>query len=420
MKQMQANSPQFLRKRKFLMVLPLLVIPFVIVAFVALGGGKGKAGKQQSGAAGKGFNKNLPGAHFSRNEAVMDKMGFYKKADEDSVKLMERIKQDPYHAKAPAGHMITNIDERPAIDPHADELLQKLEVLKKVLAQPNVSPIGPTGPPEGIFGSPRLSHPMEEPRLQKLLQSMQHPDTSSVPDPQMERLNGMLDKIMRIEHPVNGSAVEKDTVAVPRLLVMPVVAVSETQGVADIDTLGESLADSAFEQGGGFYEVGGEVVSDSVAQNTIPAVVEEEATLVSGSTVMLRITAESRINGIDIPRDNLLYGVASINGDRMRIVVSSIRYGQSIYPVSLQVYDLDGLAGIHIPGVVARDVAKQSAGDGIGSMNPGSFDPSVGAQAANAGIQAAKTLLSKKIKLVQVSVKAGYQVLLKNTEASHR
>jgi hypothetical protein len=43
-----------------------------------------------------------------------------------------------------------------------------------------------------------------------------------------------------------------------------------------------------------------------------------------------------------------------------------------------------------------------------------SLDPSWGAQAASAGIEAAKTLFSKKVKLIKVTVKAGYQVLLRD------
>ena len=35
-----------------------------------------------------------------------------------------------------------------------------------------------------------------------------------------------------------------------------------------------------------------------------------------------------------------------------------------------------------------------------------------GAQAAGMGVEAAKTLLSKKVKLIKVAVKAGYNVLL--------
>jgi hypothetical protein len=40
------------------------------------------------------------------------------------------------------------------------------------------------------------------------------------------------------------------------------------------------------------------------------------------------------------------------------------------------------------------------------------LDDSWGAQAAGVGIEAAKTLFSKKAKLIKVVVKAGYQVLL--------
>ena len=42
------------------------------------------------------------------------------------------------------------------------------------------------------------------------------------------------------------------------------------------------------------------------------------------------------------------------------------------------------------------------------------MDPSLKAQAAAAGISAAKTLLSRKVKQVKVMVKAGYKVLLKD------
>jgi hypothetical protein len=42
------------------------------------------------------------------------------------------------------------------------------------------------------------------------------------------------------------------------------------------------------------------------------------------------------------------------------------------------------------------------------------MDPSLKAQAASEGIRAAKSLLSKKVKQVKVTLKAGYQVLLRD------
>jgi hypothetical protein len=75
---------------------------------------------------------------------------------------------------------------------------------------------------------------------------------------------------------------------------------------------------------------------------------------------------------------------------------------------------MDGLSGIHIPGAITRDVAKQSADRSMQTIGLTSLDPSWQAQAAGAGIEAAKTLVSRKVKLIKVTVKAGYQVLLRD------
>jgi len=40
---MNNHSEKFLKKRKALLVLPLLALPFITLAFWALGGGKGNA-----------------------------------------------------------------------------------------------------------------------------------------------------------------------------------------------------------------------------------------------------------------------------------------------------------------------------------------------------------------------------------------
>jgi len=75
---------------------------------------------------------------------------------------------------------------------------------------------------------------------------------------------------------------------------------------------------------------------------------------------------------------------------------------------------MDGLPGIYIPGAISRDVAKQGVNDGLSMMDMTSIDPSLKAQATAAGIGTLKSLLSKKVKLTRVMVKAGYKLLLKN------
>jgi len=82
-----------------------------------------------------------------------------------------------------------------------------------------------------------------------------------------------------------------------------------------------------------------------------------------------------------------------------------------------QVYDMDGLAGIHIPDALSRQAAKQSAEQSIGGLNLSTYDPSIGGQVTNAGIQAARSFFSRKVRAVRVTVPEGYRVLLKDSKA---
>jgi len=108
--------------------------------------------------------------------------------------------------------------------------------------------------------------------------------------------------------------------------------------------------------------------------------------------------------------------MVSLRGERLEVDIEGIQYKASLFPVKLSVYDLDGIAGIRIPGAITRDVIKQNSEQTIQSMSLGSFDQTLGAQAASAGIELGKNLLSKKVKQVKVEVKAGYRILLKDNK----
>jgi hypothetical protein len=107
-----------------------------------------------------------------------------------------------------------------------------------------------------------------------------------------------------------------------------------------------------------------------------------------------------------------------LSGERLTIAITSIRDANSLLPVSLSVFDLDGMEGIYIPGAITRDAAKQASSQSIQDVQLYSMDNSLGVQAATAGIEAAKGLFAKKAKLIKVTVKAGYQVLLKDQNQS--
>jgi hypothetical protein len=434
------HSPQFLRKRKMMLILPLLVLPFVCIVFVALGGGKG-TGKNPTAAAGShGFNMTLPTAHFAKKETALNKLAFYEKADEDSAKLLERMKQDPYHLKlntpAPAkllpegqafpgmtsngsDHFISHLSSVRGEDSNANKLLRQLDALKQVLHRPAVPemPAGFAPSAPGAFPPLASSAPLEANQFEKLMEKIKTADTASS-DPKLEKLSGMLDKIIQIQHPGQDPSGGKIPATAQAPNALTVTPFHQPATVSNLAVNPSDEVDSGeYEEADGFYSIDEPEKVDPTAQNTMAAVIPEDQTLVAGATITLRLTQDAVIGGITIPRDNPIYGLVAMNGDRLGVTVSSIRYRQAIYPVSLQVYDLDGLPGIHIPGAITRDVAKESADQGISSMGLTALDPSLAGQAATVGIEAAKTLISRKIKLVRVSVKAGYQVLLKNTKS---
>ena len=164
----------------------------------------------------------------------------------------------------------------------------------------------------------------------------------------------------------------------------------------------KSVADSGIHTSStqnGFYSFTDET-AESNNQNAIEAVIHETQTLVNGSTVKLRLVNDIYINGVFIPKNNFIFGITQLTGERLGITVHTIRYRNSLFPVDLLVYDMDGMDGIHIPGAITRDVAKESADRSLQGIGYTSLDPSIGAQAASAGIEAAKTLLGKKIKLI--------------------
>ena len=70
--------------------------------------------------------------------------------------------------------------------------------------------------------------------------------------------------------------------------------------------------------------------------------IPETQTVVSGSTLKLALSSDVTINDMNLPSGTLIYGTASISNERLEIDINSIRYQNSILPVSLSVYDMDG------------------------------------------------------------------------------
>jgi conjugative transposon TraM protein len=423
----QSKSQQ---KRKFLLILPILTLPFLTLTFWSLGGGSQSESFPMDSKK-EGFNLELPGL-IENEEMTLDKLGHYQRSSADSSRFRQEVKNDPYYRMAFNGgqgveetssqdyatgtvtnQISTGQTSTPGYQTSPEEqILQRLEALNRTL---NESPKNSGSPEE--YGPASSNHktaaatsPLSSDldRLDQMMQQMQI--THSEPDPEFQQMAELLDRILDIQHPerVQERMLVKKTVRenIPPMGLYPVSGQDYTslESNEQITGLKESPSNGFF----GLESISSQ--SQSQSASSIKAVIHEDQTLVSGSTVKLRITQETSIGGITLPKDQLVYGIASLNGERLKISIRHVRLAEQIIPVDLKIHDADGLEGIRIPGSISQEVSSQTGGQALQGLGFNSLDYSLEAQAANAGIETAKSFLGKKIKQVKVSLKAGYQV----------
>lgn len=416
----EANREKLDRHRKRLLVMPIVIIPFLALGFHALGGGKGS---NNLAGSPKGLNTEVPGV-TGEKDMPMDKLGLYARAEKDSLSLAKELQNDPYATFTPfleddhialsdsggaAGTSRFSTSKRHGASEQERLIYERLNALNTALKTDEAEDkqIGIQAEQAGPSVNTN-----DIDRLEAMMNMMQQGDPE---DEEMTAINNTLERILDIQHPERVREKLKETsrehlgrvYAVRRQEYEPAITYLDNRSVKDyaMEDGNNEMAQAAF------YGLE-ETKLEAQEQNAIEAVIHEGQVVTTGSTVKLRLTNDILINGQTVPAGSFVFGTASLRGERLEIDVPGIRKGNSLFPVQLAVYDLDGLQGIRIPGAIERDVSKQSGDQALGSLGMGIYDPSLGAQAASAGIQLGKSLLSKKIKLVRVALKAGYKVLL--------
>lgn len=340
-------------KRKILLFLPLLVLPFMALGFYAVGGGKGNINTNQQ-VAQRGINTSLPDASFNQKEEPQDKMGFYLQSDRDSSGKNKGIRNV-------ADRLGFNGQEE---DPQTKAINEKLKALNTEIAKP--TPVAGNSSPVAVKPqSTTMKNDVN--RLEALMKAMKE---NKEEDPEMAQLSGIMDKIIAIQNP---------NMVQDKLKQQPVLA---------------AKPDSAFK--------------------AIPAVIEGNQKVAQGAVVRLRLLDTIHLKDMIIPKNQLLFGSCNITNQRLLLTIKNIRLGSSIIPVDLSMFSLDGLIGIDAPEAELGEAAGNGATDAMQGMQFLSMDQSIGVQAAGAGIDAAKNLLSKKVKRIRVKLKGGQQILLRN------
>ncbi|MBY8961826.1 conjugative transposon protein TraM [Flavobacterium sp. D11R37] len=411
---MKKNEPAPMRrKRKILWLLPLLLLPFTTLFFWAMGGGTPTTAEGQPK---RGFNLKLPAANLE-DEASFDKMQYYDRAAQDSNKINNLRKKDPnysYDTLNETTDSVTGSRQRSGLSisnfqsPQEKKVYERLEALQRAVSTP---PENKKAPPAETSVELPVATNSQSRALEEMLQSM---ETVSEPDPELAQIGGMLESILDIQYPERVQQKLREQSKSNRGRVYGIATQQEEQVVSSIapqQSHKVAFAPTALHTG--FYGLD-EVTTETVQNHAVSAVIAETQTVVNGATVKMELAQEIYINGQVIPKGTFVVGTASLKGERLTIQIQSIRHGNSLFPVELAVYDLDGLNGIYIPGAINRAVAKASADRSMQTLGVTTLSDSWSAQAAGAGIEAAKGLFSKKVKLVKVTLKKGYRILLKD------
>jgi hypothetical protein len=357
------------RQRKALLVLPLIVFCFSTLFFWALGGGRGKA-KDIRGEQSKGLNTKLPDARL-KDQTRLNKMSFYDRAQADSQKIAQQRRSDPYAQKGrnplssdpqsgasafsphqpPLTSFGGNTDQNNEATLNATRINQRLAQLQSVVNKP---PVINTAAPEK--------------------QASTRPETTAVTrppqseDPELTQMNGLLEKILDIQHPERVK--------------------SRTEPAAPVAELKRFKA--------------------------IPAVIDGNQKITQGTVIRLKLTDSVTLGSQHFEKGQLLYGSGNLSSQRYTLNIKSIHIGTILYPVDLTVFDqVDGLEGICVPEAVTGDALREGASNGVQAMELMSLDPSMSAQLAGASINAAKGLFSKKVRRVKGKLRNGHPVLLR-------
>ncbi len=199
--------------------------------------------------------------------------------------------------------------------------------------------------------------------------------------------------------------------------------VSKLSNQGSASALSQTISDSAFmdrysqPHNIGFHTAGLNE-DEHIQKNTIKACVHNDQIIISGQNVKLRLLEPIKAGDLNIPRHEIIIGIASVQGERLNILVKSIEYSGKIIPVEMLVYDMDGQQGIFVPGSMERNAAKEIVA-GMGSSSGTSISvngqSAAGQLAVDMGrniMQGGSQYLSKRLQLVRIKLKAGHSLLL--------
>lgn len=146
------------------------------------------------------------------------------------------------------------------------------------------------------------------------------------------------------------------------------------------------------------------------------ACIHGDQTVVTGSTVRMRMLEDAVVCGMKIPANTLFYGVATLGANRLEVVVNNLKVGNTISPVSFVIFDNDAMEGLNLPNNMKAQAAKRMQQGLVQNIDMplasiGTMTSEI-TSAVNATTQIAKQILNMKLSQVKVHLKSNYQMYI--------
>lgn len=153
------------------------------------------------------------------------------------------------------------------------------------------------------------------------------------------------------------------------------------------------------------------------SSNTLfKACIHGDQTVVTGSTVRMRMLEDAVVCGMKIPANTLFYGVATLGANRLEVVVNNLKVGNTISPASFVIFDNDAMEGLNLPNNMKAQAAKRMQQGLVQNIDMplasiGTMTSEI-TSAVNATTQIAKQILNMKLSQVKVHLKSNYQMYI--------
>lgn len=167
----------------------------------------------------------------------------------------------------------------------------------------------------------------------------------------------------------------------------------------------------------GFRTLGVSATS-TAPKGSVRAVIHgEQKDITESSQIKLRILDPIEVDGFMIPRNTIIFGMASFSENRVNIDIENIAFRNNIYPFRGRIYDQDGFLGIYIPDNLVNDAKTEASSETVSSADV-NFSGLTGivSSGANAIVNAAKNVVTGSIRRTKITLPANYKLIIKTNE----